>query len=107
MSTIFEELLNWKHKKKLQFDLIYRYIYNKFNVIEKKFAAVKTIFIIIIYNDKILNNKFINLVEVLISSNFIKRLFNVQIAKNKINFVIVIKRDIRAHWKCVKKNYNN
>ena len=49
-----------------------------------------------IYNDKTLNNKFINLVEILINSNFIKRLLNVQIAKNKINFIIVIKRDIRA-----------
>ena len=54
-----------------------------------------------------MNNKFINLVEVLISSNLIKRLFNVQVAKNEINFIIVIKRDIRARWKCVKKNYNN
>ena len=107
MNTVFEELLNWKHKKKIQFDLIYRYAHNKSDVIEKKFIIVKIIFIIITYNDKTLNNKFINLVEVLISSNFIKRLLSVQVAKNKINFIIIIKCNIRVRWKCVKKNYDN
>ena len=87
--------------------MIYRYVYNKSDVIKKKFAAIKTILIIIIYNDKTLNNKFINLVEILINSNFIERLLSVQTAKNKINFIIVIKRNIRVRWKCVKKNYNN
>ena len=87
--------------------MIYRYARNKSGVIKKKFIIIKIISIIITHSDKILNNKFINLVEILISSNFIERLFNVQIAENKINFVIIIKRDIRARWKCVKKNYNN
>ena len=76
-------------------------------LLKKKLVAVKTIFIIIIHNDKTLNIKFINFIEVLINSNLIKRLFNVQTAKNKINSIIVIKRDIRVRWKCVKKNYNN
>ena len=87
--------------------MIYRYVYNKSDVIKKKSIAVKTILIIITYNDKILNNKFISLVEILISSNLIEWLLSVQIAENKINFIIIIKRDIRARWKCVKKNYNN
>ena len=107
MSTIFKKLLNWKYKKKLQFDLIYRYVYNKSDVIEKKSAAVKTVLIIIIHSDKTLNNRFISFVEISTNSNLIERLFNVQTAENKINFIIVIKRDIRARWKCVKKNYNN
>ena len=107
MNTVFEELLNWKHRKKLQFNLIYRYAHNKSDVIKKKPAVVKTVFIIIIHSDKILNNRFIGLVEVSTNSNLIERLFNVQVAENKINLIIVVKRDIRARWKCVKKNYNN
>ena len=46
-------------------------------LLKKKFIIIKTIFIIITYNDKTLNNKFINLVEISTSSNFIERLFNV------------------------------
>ena len=69
---IYTKLYNYKIKKKLQINLIFRYNRIKIEVFKKKFITIKIIFIIITYSDKIKNNKFRNIAEILTSLYFIK-----------------------------------
>lgn len=104
LGTVLEELKDWKDKKELQIGLVYRYGRNKSGVIEKESAATKIIPAMITHSDKTLGSRSVSLIEILTSSNSTERLLNAQATKNKINPIVAVRRDIRARWRCYKKD---
>lgn len=104
LNMIFDELMDWKDKKELQLGLIYRYACNQSGVIEKEPAATKAVPAIITHSGRTQGSRSIGLIDVLTSSNLTGRLLNAQAVEDKMNFVFAVRREIRARWKCIKKD---
>ena len=104
LNMIFDELIDWKDKKELQLGLIYCYARNQSGVIEKEPAATKAVPAIITHSGRTQGSRSIGLIDVPTSSNLTGRLLNAQAVEDKMNFVFAVRREIRARWKCIKKD---
>lgn len=103
LNTILEELLDWKHKE-LQLGLVYRIARNKSGVVEKEPAATKTIPAIITHSGRTQGSRSMSLIDIPTSSTPTGRLLNAQAAEDENDPALAVRRDIRARWKCVKKD---
>lgn len=104
LKTILQELLDWKDKKELQIDLVYRYARNKSGVIDKEPAAVKTTATIITHSGRTQSSRNMSIADIPTALNPTGRLLNAQAVEDEINPVVIVRRDIRARWKCHKKD---
>ena len=103
LSTVLDELLDWKYKKELQLGPIHRHAWNKSGVMEKEPATIKTVPTMIAHSGRALNARSMGLTEVLTGSNPTGRLLSVQVAEDEINPIIAVRRDIRARWNVTRR----